>query len=247
LIERVAGQLAAVFLEPMTIFGGAIPAEPEYVQALRRATAAHGILLVVDEVPAGVRIGKGGAIGHYGVRPDLYITGKALAGGLPVGMYGGRRDILEPLLAPPYDRATKALSSGTFSGNPTVLSACLAVLEALEDGSVSNKLNALGDQTRSALRDLANELGVPMHVTGKHSIFGIHFADSSPRSSRDVRKDNRRIDFAIAMMAQGILWPAGRIAGFLSTAHGDEQINQLVSACRISAETVYGAAPVAST
>lgn len=246
LIERFAGQLAAVFLEPMTIFGGAIPAEPEFVQALRRATAAHGILLVVDEVPAGVRIGKGGAIAHYDVRPDLFITGKALAGGLAVGMYGGRRDILEPLLSPPYDRAVKTLSSGTFSGNPTVMSACLAVLEALEDGSVCNKLNALGDQTRSALRDLANQLGVPMHVTGKHSIFGIHFADAAPRSSRDVRKDSRRLDFAIAMMAQGILWPAGRIAGFLSTAHGDEQIDQLVSACRISAEAVYGSAPVAS-
>jgi glutamate-1-semialdehyde 2,1-aminomutase len=243
LIERNAHRLAAVFLEPMTIFGGAIPAEPEFVRALRNATAAHEILLVVDEVPAGVRIGRGGAIAHYNVRPDLFITGKALAGGLPVGMYGGRRDILEPLLSPPYDRSNKALSSGTFSGNPTVMSACLAVLEALEDGKVNATLNALGEQTRAALRELGSRLGVPMQVTGKHSIFGIHFAEAPPRSSRDVRQDNRRVDFAIAMMAQGILWPAGRIAGFLSTAHGEEHIEQLVSACRASAEAVYGAVP----
>jgi glutamate-1-semialdehyde 2,1-aminomutase len=239
LIERYADRLAAVFLEPMTIFGGAIPAEPDFVHALRRTTSRHGILLVVDEVPAGIRIGKGGAISHYDVRPDLFITGKALAGGLPIGMYGGRRDILEPLLSPPYDRSNKALSSGTFSGNPTVMSACLAVLEAVEDGSVNARLNALGDHTRSALRDLAANLGVPMYVTGKHSIFGVHFSDVSPRSSRDVRRDNRRLDFAMAMMAQGILWPAGRIAGFLSTAHGEEHIEQLVTACRISAQAVY--------
>lgn len=241
-IHQHADRLAAVFLEPMTIFGGAIPAEDDFVQALRRATAANDILLVVDEVPAGVRIGRGGAIARYDVRPDLFITGKALAGGLPVGMYGGRRDILEPLLAPPYDRSIKALSSGTFSGNPTVLCACLAVLEALQDGRVNARLDALGEQTRAALRDLAKTLDVPMHVTGKHSIFGIHFSESPPRSARDVRRDSRRADFAIAMMAQGILWPAGRIAGFLSTAHGEQHIEQLVNACRVSTQAVYPSA-----
>lgn len=246
LIAQHADKLAAVFLEPMTIFGGAIPAEHDFVVALREATSAHGILFVVDEVPAGVRFGKGGAIGRHGVKPDLFITGKALAGGLAVGMYGGRRDILEPMLSPPYDRATKALSSGTFSGNPTVMSACLAVLEALEDGKVNTQLETLGEQTRTALRDLANTLGVPMHVTGAHSIFGIHFSETLPRSSRDVLRDSRRADFAMAMMAQGVLWPAGRIAGFLSTAHGEEHIEQLVKACRISTEAVYQSVAISS-
>ena len=162
IIEANKNRLAAVFLEPLTIFGGAIPADPQFVEALRRTTVDHDILFVVDEVPAGVRIGRGGAIATYDVKPDLFITGKALGGGLPVGAYGGRRDILDPLLSPPHDRNTKAHSSGTFSANPTVMSACLAVLEALESGEVNRDLNRIGEQVRSELRKLADQLGVPM-------------------------------------------------------------------------------------
>ena len=223
----------------MTIFGGAIPADPPFVEALRRTTADHDILFVVDEVPAGVRIGRGGAISTYDVKPDLFITGKALAGGLPVGAYGGRRDIIDKLLSPPYDRKTKALSSGTFSANPTVMSACLAVLEALESGEVNQELNRIGEEVRSELRKLADQLSVPMQVTGAHSIFGIHFVEPMPHSSRDIQRDQRRTDFSMAMMANGILWPAGRIAGFVCTAHTTQHIEQFIEACRIATEAAY--------
>ena len=239
MIEANKNRLAAVFLEPMTIFGGAIPADPQFVEALRRTTVDHDILFVVDEVPAGIRIGRGGAIATYDVKPDLFITGKALAGGLPVGAYGGRRDILDPLLSPPHDRKTKAHSSGTFSANPTVMSACLAVLEALESGEVNQELNRIGEQVRSELRKLADQLGVPMHVTGAHSIFGIHFVERMPHSSRDIQRDQRRADFSMAMMANGILWPAGRIAGFVCTAHTTRHIEQFIEACRIAIEAAY--------
>jgi glutamate-1-semialdehyde 2,1-aminomutase len=239
LIRGQADRLAAVFLEPLTIFGGAIPAEDEFIQGLRQVTQELGILLVVDEVPAGVRIGPGGAIGAYGVTPDLYITGKALAGGLPVGMYGGRRDILEPLLSPPYDPRKKVLSSGTFSGNPTVMSACLAVMDALQSGEVHRYINRLGDQVRRELRDVSQRLGVPIQVTGAHSIFGIHFSDELVKSVRRSQKEDRRRDFALIMMSQGVLWPAGRIAGFLSFAHKDEHIEQLLKAFRQALEMLF--------
>jgi glutamate-1-semialdehyde 2,1-aminomutase len=239
LIEAHADRLAAVFLEPLTIFGGAIPAEAEFVRTLRRVTQKSEILLVVDEVPTGVRIGPGGAIGQYGVTPDLFITGKALAGGFPVGMYGGRRTILEPLLSPPYIPSRKVLSSGTFSGNPTVLSACLAVMEVLESGEVHRYINRLGDQVRRELRDIGLQMGIPLQVTGAHSIFGIHFAEEPVKNVRRSRHEDQRHDFAMAMMAQGILWPAGRIAGFLSFAHKEWHIERLLKACRKALEVVF--------
>jgi len=239
IIEANKERLAAVFLEPMTIFGGAIPADSQFIQALRQITADSDILFVADEVPAGVRIGRGGAISTYDVKPDLFITGKALAGGLPIGVFGGRRDILDPLLSPPHDRKTKAHSSGTFSANPTVMSACLAVLEALESGKVNQELNHMGEHVRSELRTLADQLGVPMQVTGAHSIFGIHFVEQMPHSARDIQGDQRRADFSMAMMVNGILWPAGRIAGFVCTAHTTQHIEQFIQACRIAIEAVY--------
>ena len=239
LIRANAEKMAAVFLEPLTIFGGAIPAQTEFVRAIRAVTSELGILMVVDEVPGGVRIGRGGAIGAHGVTPDLFITGKALAGGLPVGLYGGRRDILDSLLKPPYHRQLKVLSSGTFSGNPMVLSACLAVLDALESGEVHRKVNQLGEQVREELRGLVKSLGVPVQVTGAHSIFGIHFAEEPVHNVRQSGHPEWRSDFALIMMVNGILWPAGRIAGFLSTAHTDEQIDRLLMACRQALELLF--------
>jgi len=239
LIRRHASSLAAVFLEPLTIFGGAIPADPEFVRAIRSVTRELGILMIVDEVPGGVRIGRGGAIGAIGVTPDLFITGKALAGGLPVGMYGGRRDILEPLLAPPYDRTKKVLSSGTFSANPLVMSACLGTLDGLESGEVNRKINATGEEVRGRLRDLVHGMGLPVQVTGAHSIFGIHFAEGNVRNVRQSAHAEWRSHFALVMMANGILWPAGRIAGFLSTAHTAEQLERLLKACRQALELLF--------
>jgi len=239
LIRANASRLAAVFLEPLTIFGGAIPAEKEFVQAIRSVTTELGLLMVVDEVPGGVRIGRGGAIGALGVKPDLFITGKALAGGLAVGMYGGRRDILEPLLSPPFDRKHKVLSSGTFSGNPLVMSACLATLDALESGEVHRTINRMGHEVRERLRLLGRELGVPIQVTGAHSIFGIHFAEQRVRNVRQSTHPEWRTDFATVMMSNGILWPAGRIAGFLSTAHTEEHIERMLKAGRQALELLF--------
>ena len=239
LIRANASRLAAVFLEPLTIFGGAIPAETPFVRAIRKVTQELDVLMVVDEVPGGVRIGRGGAIGAHGVTPDLFITGKALAGGLPVGMYGGRRDILEPILAPPYDRKYKALSSGTFSGNPMVMSACLATLDALESGAAHRAINRLGEEVREQLRALGRELGIPIQVTGTHSIFGIHFSEEPVRNVRHSAHPEWRSDFALVMMTNGILWPAGRIAGFLSTAHTEEHIERLLSSCRQALQLLF--------
>jgi glutamate-1-semialdehyde 2,1-aminomutase len=240
IIEANHDRLAAVFLEPLTIFGGAIPVEREFIQALRKVTRNFGILLVVDEVPAGVRIGRGGAVAQYDVVPDLFITGKALAGGLPVGMFGGRRDIMDPLMTPPYERSQKVLSSGTFSANPTVLSACLAVMDTLESGEVHRYINSLGEAVRSELREISRRLGISLQVTGTHSVFGIHFSERAVKNIRDTQGDAaRRQEFALGMMAQGVLWPAARIAGFVSRAHKEEHIEKLLKAFRYTLEAMF--------
>ena len=238
-IRSYASQMGAVFLEPLTIFGGAIPAQTDFVRAIRAVTRELGILMVVDEVPGGVRIGRGGAIGAHGVTPDLFITGKALAGGLPVGLYGGRRDILDSLLRPPYDRRHKVLSSGTFSGNPIMMSACVAVLDALESGDVHRKVNQLGEHVRGELRALIRSIGVPVQVTGAHSIFGVHFSEAPVHNVRQSQHPEWRKDLALIMMANGVLWPAGRIAGFLCTAHTDEQIELLLRSFRQALEILF--------
>jgi glutamate-1-semialdehyde 2,1-aminomutase len=199
LLRQHASEIAAVMMEPMTIFAGAIPAEPDFLRSVRSVTRDIGAMLIFDEVPTGFRVGLRGMAGWLGVEPDLFVTGKALAGGLPVGMFGGRRDIMESSVAPPFNPRTKALSSGTFSGNPLVLATVLATLERLESGGVYPYLGHLATRVRVGIEERCRAVGVPVQVTGLSSVFGMHLTAQSVRSPRDAQTaDSRRPALASA-------------------------------------------------
>jgi glutamate-1-semialdehyde 2,1-aminomutase len=232
LIEQHAGELAAVLIEPLMLWGGAVPAEADYFQAIRDVTQRLGIVLIVDEVPLGVRFGPGGAVSEYGITPDIWTTGKALFGGIAHGLLGGRHDIFDKVVTPPFDPRTKVFCSGTFSANPLAIGAAHVVLDELADGSAVAYMDRLSERLRQSLRTLGQSLDLPLQVTGTHSIFAIHFSEQPIRNFRDVMAGHRgfRRAFYTGLMARGVLWPPGRPSGFVSTAHTDADIDRVLEA-----------------
>jgi glutamate-1-semialdehyde 2,1-aminomutase len=172
LIAEHASRLAAVLVEPVTGTGGALPAEPEFLQALRVATARHGVLLIFDEVMTS-RLSPGGAQALYGIAPDLTSFGKYLGGGLTFGAFGGRAEILDR-----FDpRRPDALPhAGTFNNNVLTMAAGAAGLREVYTPEVAIAHNARGDALREALNETARRRGAPVHATGRGSMLGIHFA-----------------------------------------------------------------------
>ena len=232
IIEQNADDLACVMIEPMMMWGGSLPAQQEYLDAIRDVTQRLGILMIVDEIPLGVRFGPAGAIGEYGIAPDMWTTGKALFGGIAHGMLGGRADVFEKVVAPPYDPAIKVFCSGTFSANPMAMTAAHIVLDAMEDGSAVEYMDALTQRLGNGLLSLAEEYELPFQFTGKHSVFAIHLTDRELRTFRDVKAGPQGIRkaFYTGLMARGILWPPGRPTGTLSTAHTEADIDTILEA-----------------
>lgn len=241
LIEMHRDELAAVLVEPLMLWGGAIPAQQDFLTSVRDITSRHQILLIVDEVPLGVRHGPGGAIGKYGIVPDIWTTGKALFGGLAHGLLGGRRDIFEPLLAPPYQVDTKVFCSGTFSANPLAIAAAHVVLDALADGRATTHMNAISERLRQGLNELGNRLNLPLQVTGDHSTFAVHFSQSPIHTYRDVMTGHRglRRAFHTGLLAHGVLWPPGRPSGFVSTAHTQSDIDATLQAADLILREIH--------
>jgi len=231
LIERHAKDLAIVLMEPMLGFAGAVPATREFVHALRDVTARHGIVLALDEVITGFRVGLGGGQGHYGVVPDLTILGKAIGGGLPLAAFGGRADLMQWLSATahPHDYV---FQSGTYSALPLSLAAGLATLRALEAGGEAHLLK-LGERAREGLRRVVADLGLPACVTGLGSLFHLHFTAADVRSAREAEDADhaeiRRLHEAL--LSHGLYFYAGRL-GFLCTAHTEADIDHMVAATR---------------
>jgi len=232
IIERHAAEIALVLIEPMLGFAGAIPAEPDFLRGLRALTARHGILLAFDEVITGFRLGLGGGQGLFGIRPDLTILGKAIGGGMPLAAFGGRADVMDYLSATthPHDYV---FQSGTFSAFPMSLAAGLATLRVLEAEQGAAHIVALGERARAGLRRIVGELGIAARVTGVGSLFHLHFTDREVRCGRTAEDaDHERIRaLHEALLAHGIYFYAGRL-GFLSTAHTDGDIDDMLAAVR---------------
>jgi glutamate-1-semialdehyde 2,1-aminomutase len=194
-----------------------------FLEGLRELTSAHGALLVFDEVMTGFRVHPGGAQALYGITPDLTTLGKVIGGGLPVGAYGGRREIME-LVAP----AGPVYQAGTLSGNPLAMTAGIETLRALAEQGVWGELERVTARLEDGLRSLD---GVQVARAG--SMFGVFFADQ-PVTSWDTARtaDIRRFgNFHRAMLDRGVyLAPSQFEAGFLSTAHGDAEIDATVAA-----------------
>lgn len=232
-------EIACVIVEPVAGNAGLFVPKPGWLEFLREITQAHGALLVFDEVMTGFRLAPGGAQQRFGITPDLSTFGKIIGGGLPVGAFGGRADIMDHLapLGPVYQ-------AGTLSGNPLAMAAGIAALEELgalertesreqraEDAYA--RLERLGAQLEAGMRDAAESAGVPVTFNRCGSMFCAYFTGEPVWNLTDAMKSNRERfkRFFHGMLDAGVyLAPSQFEAGFLSTAHGEADITQTVAA-----------------
>ena len=226
IIEENADQLAAVILEPVQGFGlGAIPAEKNYLEAVREITKQHNIVLIFDEVISGFRIGGlGGAASYFGIAPDLACYGKSIAGGFPIGLFGGQKDIMEKTINPDASPEYKIFQSGTFTGNVVSMTAALACLTELEKKDYAY-IDGLAEKLKSGVSQLASAKGFSMQFTGVGSFFYPHFNENPIRNMRDREKDDAALNamFCMGLIVNGVFFTPGH-AGATCFAHTDSEI-----------------------
>ncbi len=223
LFAREGGRVAAVLVEPVPANCGLLLQRPEYLRFLRAITERHGALLIFDEVISGFRIGMGGAAARYGVRPDLATFGKVIGGGMPVGAFGGRREIMSRLapLGPVYQ-------AGTLSGNPIAMAAGAATLRALAAEGVHERLESLGARLEERVAPVASATGSGFARIG--SIFWLVAQSALPRTFEAVRADAMQRYAAVhaRLLAGGVyLAPSGWEVAFLSHAMDVQDVDRL--------------------
>lgn len=226
-------ELAAVILELVPANAGLYLPRPGYLEHLRRLTRTHGTVLIADEVMTGFRLGPAGAQGVFGLTPDLSCFGKIIGGGLPVGAFGGRAEIMDRLapLGPVYQ-------AGTLSGNPLAMAAGLAALETLEATDAWSRLEALGSELERGMVAVAKAAGIPVQFQRIGSMFCGYFTDRPVWNLADALQSdrNRFARFFHGMLDRGVyLAPSQFEAGFLSTAHTSADIAATIRA----AEAVF--------
>jgi glutamate-1-semialdehyde 2,1-aminomutase len=216
-------RIAAVIIEPVPANAGLLLQRREFLHRLRELTLAHGALLILDEVISGFRLGMAGAAGLYGVTPDLATFGKIMGGGMPVGAFGGRREIMQRL-APLGD----VYQAGTLSGNPVAMAAGAATLRLLADGEVFRRLETLGQALEARVAPAATATGAAFVRTG--SIFWIAMQAPAPRRVEDVRREgmSRYADLHGWLLERGIyVAPSGWEVGFLNAAMTADDVERL--------------------
>jgi len=228
--KSIGDEIAAVIVEPVAGNMNLIAPKPEFLQALRDLCTQHGSVLIFDEVMTGFRVGLGCAQGLYGIKPDLTTLGKVIGGGMPVGAFGGRRDIMEKLapLGPVYQ-------AGTLSGNPVAVAAGLATLKLLQAPEFYEKLGSMTRKLTDGLTAVAQELGITFCAQSVGGMFGLYFSATVPTSYAEVMQcDKEKFNsFFHAMLDEGVyLAPSAFEAGFVSAAHGDAEIAATLEAAR---------------
>jgi glutamate-1-semialdehyde 2,1-aminomutase len=236
LIDEHHDQLAAVIMEPVAFSsGGGVPASREFAAAVRAATRRHDIVLILDEVLCGLRLGLPGAPGYLGITPDLAAIGKAIGGGLPLAAFGGRADLMDAALG--SEAGWRIFQSGTFTENPLSVAAGMATLDVLETEPALERADAAGELLRESLREAIADSGHDAAVTGVGSIVQVHFGTRRVENRRDVMRSNtsRTRAFLLDMVARGVLWPPIHPA-VTSAAHGDVEVDAIVAAAREALE-----------
>ncbi len=227
------GQIAGVIIEPYCGNVGFIMPDAGYLSYLREITAKHGTILIFDEVMTGFRLAPGGVQELESITPDLTTLGKIIGGGLPVGAFGGRADIMDHLapLGPVYQ-------AGTLSGNPLAMAAGIASLKLLTELNPYGRLDALGRQLREAVLAAAQAKGMPVQVPQRGSMFSIFFTDTPVRDYTTALQGDAKLfaRFFHACLERGVYFaPSAYEAGFLSTAHAGHTIDR---ACEIITQSL---------
>jgi glutamate-1-semialdehyde 2,1-aminomutase len=234
-----AGQVAALILEPVVGNMGLVAPAEGYLQGLRDLCTEHGIVLIFDEVMTGFRLARGGAQELFGITPDMTTLGKIIGGGMPVGAYGGRRDIMD-CVAP----AGKVYQAGTLSGNPIATAAGMAQLRYLQENpGLYDELNRITTRIADGTRLIAADLGLNYTVNQVGSMFSVFFTSSPVNNLEDAKKSNLEAfgRYFRGMLHRGIyLAPAQYEALFVSTAITDDLVDVYLTACREAMREAHG-------
>jgi len=228
LFKQYPEQIAAVIVEPVAGNMGVVPPVPGFLEGLRRITSKHGTLLIFDEVMTGFRVHPGGAQALYNIRPDLTTLGKVIGGGLPIGAYGGKREIMQ-MVAP----AGPMYQAGTLAGNPLAMTAGIVTLDVLTRPGMWESLEKAAADLGSGLEAAAREAGIPIRQTRAGTMFTTFFTETEPRDWPSVKAcDTAKFGkYFHAMLENGIyLAPSQFEAGFVSTAHTTEVIARTLEA-----------------
>jgi glutamate-1-semialdehyde 2,1-aminomutase len=229
--DEAGDQIACIIVEPVAGNMNCIPPEPGFLQGLREICDQYGTVLIFDEVMTGFRVALGGAQAHYQVQPDLTTLGKVVGGGLPVGAFGGKREVMEHIapLGPVYQ-------AGTLSGNPVAMAAGLATLKLIQKQGFHDQLSVTARQLVAGLQTAADETGVAITTNQVGGMFGLFFTDDKKVSYYEqvVASDQDRFkQFFHAMLDRGVyLAPSAFEAGFVSAAHGEAEIDFTLAAAR---------------
>jgi glutamate-1-semialdehyde 2,1-aminomutase len=231
------GQIAAIIVEPVAANAGVIPPAPGYLSRLRELTTSNGALLIFDEVITGFRVAHGGAQARYGVTPDLTVLGKIVGGGMPVGAYGGRRDLME-LVAP----SGPVYQAGTLSGHPLAMAAGAATLRLLTP-EVYAGLETTGAALEAGLASAAAGAGATVGITRVGSLLTVFFRDGAPTNAAEAFQSDRDAytRFFGALLDAGVLIaPSPFEAWFLSAAHGPAELDLTLAAARTAFAAAAG-------
>ncbi|MDP3686331.1 MAG: glutamate-1-semialdehyde 2,1-aminomutase [Sulfurimicrobium sp.] len=228
--QSIGNEVAAVIVEPVAGNMNLIAPKPEFLKAMRDLCSQYGSVLIFDEVMTGFRVGLHSAQGLFGITPDLTTLGKVIGGGMPVGAFGGRREIMEKLapLGPVYQ-------AGTLSGNPVAVAAGLATLKLLQSPGFYENLTRMTQKLTDGLTAVAKEAGVIFCAQSVGGMFGLYFSATPPASYAEVMRCDKEAfnRFFHAMLEEGIyLAPSAFEAGFVSAAHGDAEIEATLEAAR---------------
>ena len=232
LFKKYPDQIAAIIVEPVAGNMGVVPPQPGFLEGLREITRREGALLIFDEVMTGFRVHKGGAQTLYNIQPDLTTLGKVIGGGLPVGAYGGRGEIMQ-MVAP----VGPMYQAGTLSGNPLAMSAGIAALELIRDNECWSKLEQSAAKLEAGISAAAEQAGIPIQQTRVGTMFTTFFSETKPVDWNTVKgADKVRFGkFFQKMLENGIyLAPSQFEAGFISTMHTDEVIDATLAAAELA-------------
>jgi len=230
LFEKYPEEIAAVIVEPVAGNMGVVPPEPGFLERLRAITEEHGTLLIFDEVISGFRVAYGGAQGLYGIKPDLTCLGKVIGGGLPVGAYGGRREIME-LVAP----LGPVYQAGTLSGNPLAMAAGMATLKELARPDTYERLDRLAGQLAQGLERAAKQAGVQLQVNRMGSMLTPFFTDRPVKDYATAKRadSQRYARFFWQLIERGVYPPPSPFESwFVSLAHTAEDIARTLEAAQ---------------